>query len=191
MTTPTTAVVETGLVQTERGLRAQALWILGFAAATAIGAHLEIPHEPVPFTLQTMIVLLAGAFLGARNGAVSQVLYLAAGVLGAPVFAGGAIGAAKLLGPTGGYLLSFPVAAAITGYLVQQRRSLVWTVAGMGAALIVIFASGTIHLYAFYLHDEKAALTSGFLLFTWWDLLKLGAAAMIYHEIGKRWARVP
>jgi biotin transport system substrate-specific component len=191
MTTATGATAETVLTRTEKGLRAQALWVLGFAAATGVGARLEIPYEPVPFTLQTMIVLLAAAFLGPRNGAISQLTYLAAGILGAPVFAGGAVGAAKLFGPTGGYLLAFPAAAAIAGYLVQRRRSLAWTVAAMGIGLIVIFASGTIHLYAFFLHDVKAALTSGLLLFTWWDLLKLGAAAMIYHEIGKRWPRVP
>jgi biotin transport system substrate-specific component len=179
------------LVHSEKGVLIHSLWILGFAAMTALGARLEIPHQPVPFTLQTMILLLAGAFLGPRNGAISQLTYLAAGVLGVPVFAGGAAGAAVLFGPTGGYLLAFPAAAAIVGYLVQRRHSLIWTGASMGAALIVVFAAGTIYLYASSLHDGKAALTSGFLIFTWWDMLKLGAAAMLYHEAGKRWPRVP
>ncbi len=191
MTSSIDALDQGHLVRSERGLWVQALWIIGFAFATAIGARLEVPHEPVPYTMQTMVVLLAGAFLGSRNGALSQLAYLAAGVLGAPVFAGGAMGAGKLFGPTGGYLLAFPVAAAIAGYLLQQRRSLLWTVVSMGAALIVIFASGTIQLYAFYVHDGTAALTSGFLLFTWWDLLKVGAAATLYHEMGKRWPKVP
>jgi biotin transport system substrate-specific component len=96
-----------------------------------------------------------------------------------------------LLGPTGGYLLAFPLAAAIVGSLVQQRHSLLWTVLAMASALVVILAAGTLQLYAFMLHDGKAAFVSGFLLFTWWDLLKLGGAAMLYHEIGKRWPRVP
>ncbi len=177
--------------RSEKGLLVQALWIAGFAIATAAGARFEIPHEPVPFTLQTMVVFLAGAFLGPRNGTLSQILYLAAGVLGAPGFAGGTIGVMKLLGPTGGYLLAFPVAAAIAGYLVQQRRSLLWTVGSMIAAMIVILALGTFQLYAFALRDGKAALASGFFLFTWWDLLKVGIAAMVYHEIGKRWPRLP
>jgi len=189
--TSTGILVGRELVQERKGLLAQVCWIAGFAAATAAAARLEIPHEPVPFTLQTMIVLLSGAFLGPRNGAISQLAYLLAGVLGAPVFAGPAAGLAKLLGPTGGYLLAFPVAAGIAGYLLRQRRSLLWTMGGMAAALVVVFATGTIHLYAFYLHDGKAAFTSGFLLFTWWDFVKLVAAAMIYHEVGKRWARVP
>ena len=94
---------------------AQAGWVLLFAAATAAGSRLEIPHVPVPFTLQTLAVLLAGAFLGARNGAFSQAAYLLAGVAGLPVFAGGSWGAALLLGPTGGYLLAFPLAALVVG----------------------------------------------------------------------------
>lgn len=179
------------VARSEKGLLIQALWIIGFAFATAAGARLEIPYEPVPFTLQTIAVLLAGAFLGSRNGALSQIAYLAAGMLGAPVFAGGTMGAAKLLGPTGGYLLAFPVAAAIVGYLVHQRHSLVWTVVSMVVSMIVIFALGTVHLYAFALHDGRAAIASGFLLFTWWDLLKVGVAAIVYHEIGKRWPGIP
>jgi biotin transport system substrate-specific component len=169
----------------------QILWITFFAAATAAGARLEIPHEPVPFTLQTMMVLLAGAFLGPRNGAFSQLLYLAAGGIGFPVFAGGGVGAATLIGPTGGYLLAFPLGAAIVGWVLAQQRSLIWIAAAMTAGLFVIFAAGTLHLYLFWLHDTRVAFTSGFLLFTWWDLLKLGAAAMIYRELSKRWSRLP
>jgi len=169
---------------------AQTLWIGVFAAATALAARVEIPVQPVPFTLQTMVVLLAGAFLGARNGALSQVLYIGAGAIGLPVFAGGAIGFARLLGPTGGYLLAFPLAAALVGYLISQRRSLVWTAVSMMAGLIVIFAAGTAQLFIVYVHDLSAALTSGFLLFTVWDLAKLGAASMAYHEVAKRWPRV-
>ena len=167
----------------------QVLWIIGFAAATALAARVEIPVQPVPFTLQTMMVLLAGAFLGPRNGAMSQFLYLGIGAIGLPVFAGGAIGFLRLLGPTGGYLLAFPVAAAIVGYLVQQKPSLLWTVVSMFAGLLVIFVSGTAQL-ALYTGDLSTAVTSGFLVFTVWDLLKLGAASMTYHEIAKRWPRV-
>lgn len=167
-----------------------ALWILLFAAATAVGARVEIPHQPVPYTLQTLVVLLAGAFLGARNGAISQIAYLAAGVLGAPVFAGGAAGIAPFLGPTGGYLASFPVAAAVVGLLTAHRASFLRAVLAMTAGLLVIFTLGTLHLYAFTLHNFSAAFTSGFLIFSWWDMLKLGAAAMTYYEVAKRWKRV-
>ena len=168
----------------------QALWTMAFAAATALAARLEIPYYPVPFTLQTMIVLLAGAFLGSRNGALSQLLYLAAGVAGLPVFAGGAIGFMRLAGPTGGYLLAFPVAAALVGYLLRERGSLLVVALSMAAGLLVIFAAGTLHLYAFTMHNMSNAIASGFLLFSWWDVVKLGAASMIYFELSKRWPRL-
>jgi len=167
----------------------QILWICAFAGATALAARVEIPAYPVPFTLQTMVVLLAGAFLGPRNGALSQLLYIGAGALGLPVFAGGAIGLARLLGPTGGYLLAFPAAAAVVGYLLTRRRSLLWTAVSMMIGLCIIFASGIAGLFVF-LNDFSAAVTSGLLLFTAWDLAKLGAASMLYHEFARRWPRV-
>jgi biotin transport system substrate-specific component len=170
---------------------AQTFWVALFAAATALSARLEVPHQPVPYTLQTLVVLLSGAFLGARNGAISQILYLAAGIAGAPVFAGGAFGVARLLGPTGGYLLAFPAAAAVTGFLIQKRSSLAWSLIVMLAGLLVIFLSGTAQLYAVYFHDIRSAFTSGFLIFSWWDLLKLAAGATIYHELAKRWPNLP
>jgi len=168
----------------------QVLWTVGFASATALAARLEIPHYPVPFTLQTMLVLLAGAFLGSRNGAWSQILYLASGALGFPVFAGGAFGLLRLVGPTGGYLLAFPVAAAVVGYLLREHRSLGLVMLSMAAGLLVIFTAGTIHLYVFSMHDVSAAFSAGFLIFSWWDALKLGAASMIYCELSKRWPKL-
>ena len=172
-------------------VQAQLFWIAAFAVATVLGARMEIPHQPVPFTLQTMVVILAGAFLGSRNGALSQLLYLAAGVFGAPVFASGGFGLARLLGPTGGYLLAFPVAAAAVGYLAQMRRSFLWSLLSMAAGLFIIFLSGTIQLNIVYFHEFESAFSAGFLMFSWWDLLKLFAAASIYHEVAKRWPRVP
>ncbi|TSA30356.1 MAG: biotin transporter BioY, partial [Ignavibacteriales bacterium] len=92
-------------------------WIITFSVLTALSAQVAVPTQPVPFTLQTMLVLLSGAFLGSRNGAYSQILYLAVGVMGVPVFAGFTYGIAKLFGPTGGYLLTFPFAAFLVGYI--------------------------------------------------------------------------
>lgn len=164
----------------------QTLWIVLFVAATALGARLEVPHHPVPFTLQTLFVLLAGALLGPRNGAISQAVYLALGALGAPVFASGGFGFMKLVGPTGGYLLAFPLAAALAGFLVRQSRTFVWTIVSMTAALVTVFVSGTAFLYAFYMPDFSSAFNAGFLIFSWWDALKVLAAASIYHAISKR-----
>ncbi|MCU0333403.1 MAG: biotin transporter BioY, partial [Ignavibacteriaceae bacterium] len=74
-------------------------WVVSFSILTAISAQISIPIKPVPFTLQTMVVLLAGAFLGAKNGAYSQLLYIALGAIGLPVFAqtaDGTMGFARL-----------------------------------------------------------------------------------------------
>jgi len=174
-----------------QGVVSQLAWVTLFAAATAVSAQWQIPHQPVPFTLQTLFVLLAGAFLGARNGAMSQLLYLGAGALGAPVFSGWSAGLGRLIGPTGGYLIAFPVAAAVVGYLLKQRSGFAWSVLSMTGGLLVIFLSGTLQLYAFFMHDWNAALGSGFLIFSWWDMIKLFAAATTYHELSKRWPRLP
>jgi biotin transport system substrate-specific component len=170
---------------------AQVFWVGLFAVGTMLSARLEIPHQPVPYTLQTLMVLLSGAFLGARNGMLSQLAYIAAGILGAPVFAGGAAGIARILGPSGGYIISFPLAAALVGYLVSRRHSLLHVALSMAAGLAVVFTLGALHLFAFYTHSIESALGAGVLIFSWWDLLKLSAASMIYYEMGKRWKRVP
>ena len=175
--------VDKSIVRSEQTVSSQILWMAVFAAATAVGARLEIPHVPVPYTLQTLFVLLSGAFLGARNGAISQFLYLAAGALGLPVFSMGGFGIGWLLGPTGGYLLAFPAAAAVVGYLVRARRTLPWAFLSMAIGMTIIFLSGTIQLYAVAVKNWTDAFVAGFLVFSWWDVIKLSAAAMIYHEV--------
>jgi len=169
----------------------QAFWVVLFALATAAGARLEIPHAPVPYTLQTLVVILSGAFLGARNGFLCQSAYVAVGAAGAPVFAGGAAGAAVLAGPTGGYLLAFPLAAALVGGLTGGRHSLARVALAMAAGLAVIFALGAVQLTLVTTHSISAALAGGVMIFSWWDALKLGAASMIYFEAGKRRRRLP
>src|SRR3989338_6422966 len=96
-----------------------------FAALTAAVAPFKIPlpFTPVPITLQTLAVLLSGAMLGPLYGAISMALYLIVGPLGLPVFAGGASGIGSLLGPSGGYLLSYPVAAFVIGMLMKGKRA--------------------------------------------------------------------
>ena len=88
-----------------------------FAALTAIGAWISIPIPPVPFTFQVLFVLLAGAVLGSARGGLSQIVYVLLGVIGLPVFAGGASGPGVLFGPTGGYIFGFIVAAFVVGAL--------------------------------------------------------------------------
>src|SRR5882762_10740738 len=99
--------------------------ILGAAfVAAAAQVSLPLPGTPVPMTLQPLAVLLVGGLLGARLGAMSMVLYLALGIAGLPVFTPTVplLGIARLLGPTGGYLLAYPVAAFAVGALVREGR---------------------------------------------------------------------
>src|SRR5512135_696439 len=101
-------------------VRVAAVLFATVATIAAAQVSIPLPFTPVPFTLQPMIVLLGGAALGARLGAASQLAYLAAGLAGLPVFAASPVlppGIARLLGPTGGYLLAYPFAAALTGFL--------------------------------------------------------------------------
>jgi biotin transport system substrate-specific component len=130
------------------GPRGRVVAALGFAVLTAIGARLSVPLPglAVPMTLQPVAVLLAGLLLGSRVGASSQALYLAAGVAGLPVFAAGG-GAAYLLGPTGGYLLAFPAAAAVAGLAARGKPSLLASAGWLIAGLALIHAGGLAWLW--------------------------------------------
>ncbi|CUT07764.1 biotin transport system substrate-specific component [Candidatus Kryptonium thompsonii] len=158
------------------------LWVVAFTGLTFLGAKIEIPTEPVPYTLQTMFVLLSAAFLGPYLGALSQFIYLALGSAGLPVFAGPIAGFSKLLGPTGGYLLA-PISAFVVGYLVKFKNSYWWIAFSMFCGLILIFAFGTIQLNLVLIHNWGEAIKSGFLIFSFWDLLKLFASASIYASL--------
>ena len=170
----------------QEGVLAHVFWITLFAALTAIGAQVEIPHRPVPFTLQTFFVLLSGAMLGKGRGASSQLFYLLLGAIGIPVFSGWGFGFARLIGPTGGYLLSFPIAAFVVGYLVRKESGLAWTILSMAIGLFIVFSLGTIQLNFLYIHDWPQAMKSGFFIFSWWDGAKLIAAAVIYRRLAHR-----
>ena len=106
-----------------RGAR-RALAVLAFAGATALGAYVSVPlpGTVVPVTMQTLFVVLSGLLLGPWLGAASQVSYLALGLSGVPVFAGGSLGLVALLSPTGGYLLAFPLGAFAAGALAGPAR---------------------------------------------------------------------
>src|ERR1043165_5764123 len=94
--------------------------VIGFSLLTALSAQIVIPIGPVPITGQTFAVLLAGALLGSRLGAMAMIAYLLEGASGLPFFAGGLGGVAHLMGQTGGYLIAFPAAAFITGAFAEQ-----------------------------------------------------------------------
>ena len=120
------------------------LAVLAFALLTALGAQVAVPlgFTPVPMTLQTLFVLLAGLLLGPVAGAASQLLYVGLGVAGVPVFAMGGAGLPWLLGPTGGYLMAFPAAAGLAGWIAGRDRRRVRTAAALVVATALIFAQG-------------------------------------------------
>src|ERR1043166_8789377 len=93
---------------------------IGFSLLTALAAQIVIPVGSVPFTAQTFAVLLTGALLGSRLGAITMIVYLVEGASGLPFFRGGGAGIAHLMGPTGGYLIAFPAAAFITGAFAEH-----------------------------------------------------------------------
>lgn len=170
----------------DKSLASQAAWVAGFSLLTAVAAQIEIPHNPVPLTLQTFVVLLSGALLGKRNGMISQALYLLMGIAGLPVFAHLGFGIARVLGPAGGYLLSFPIAAFIVGLLAGRSSSFLWSVLSMAAGLFTVFSLGVLHLNVVYYHDWSASLANGFLIFSWWDAVKIIAAAGILRSASRR-----
>lgn len=169
-------------------------WIVSFSILTAISAQISIPIKPVPFTLQTMIVLLAGAFLGAKNGAYSQILYISLGAIGLPIFAqtaDGTMGLARLIGPTGGYLLAFPVAAYLVGLLTEKNQKYLSVIISMFVAELVVILVGTSYLYAAYLHNFVDAVKAGAAIFTVWMVVKVFAAATIYFAVAKKQNKLP
>jgi biotin transport system substrate-specific component len=153
------------------------LWIVGFSLLTAAMAQwsIALPYTRVPLTGQTFAVLLSGAVLGWRRGFLSQALYLAEGAAGLPVFAGGAGTALHLLGPTGGYLWSFPLAAGLVGWLVERGASRAsWKLAGalvLADGLILFLGSWWLHTY-FHVPYAQALLL-GFYPFLIADILKV------------------
>jgi biotin transport system substrate-specific component len=171
-----------------------AILIVFFALLTAIGAQISIPAFPVPFTLQTFFVLLSGALLGARRGALSQVVYVISGAAGAPVFAGFKGSILHLLGPTGGYLIAFPVAALLVGYLLHNtplaKRMPVFAAAlgSMILAMAVIFLAGVTQLNVIVFHNWTASLAAGFIHLQIWDAVKILAAATVYAQLGRRFS---
>lgn len=190
-----TVTLDTVLTLPQRRALSTAMWIGSLSLLTAVGAQIVVPTVPVPFTLQTFFVLLSGALLGPRKGAAAQMAYLAMGATGLPVFAGFAGGFPYLLGPTGGYLVAFPFAAWITGVLLHENalmRRLPRAVAAVAAMLLgmgVIFAMGVTQLNFVLLHDWNASLNAGFVSLQLWDAVKIAAAAGIYAELGRRFAK--
>ena len=186
----------------ERAIRVASVLFITVLTAAAAQISFPLPFTQVPFTFQPMVVLVGGLVLGSRLGLVSQVLYLAAGIAGLPVFAASGTlppGLLRLLGPTGGYLMAYPIAAFVVGALAERgfAQRYASSIAAMVAGLAIIYLAGTLWLaYFARLASGSAAvglataLTTGVYPFLLADLAKLAAAAGItpglWRVIGTR-----
>ncbi len=153
-----------------------------FTGLIYVGANIRIPIQPVPVTLQTLFVILAGAVLGRGFGAVSSMLYILLGLAGVEIFAGNPIGWAILAGPTGGYLLGFIAAPLLIGWLLSRRSSIAWAGLAFSLGSLLILALGVLHLTLFFTHNLAASLKIGLLPFIIGDVLKIAAACSIYKS---------
>ncbi len=160
------------------GLLRETVAILLGSWIVAACAQIELPMWPVPITAQTFGVVVVGAMLGSKRGGLAMVAYLLQGSLGLPVFAGGSFGIAKLLGPTGGYLLGFIAAAWIVGFLVERGwgSSLPKLSAAMTVGTLLIFLCG-LSVLAFYVPTE-GLLAAGLIPFLPGAAIKIAAGAL-------------
>ena len=176
-------------------VRVGAVLFVAVLTAALAQVSVQLPFTPVPLTLQPMIVLLGGAALGSRLGFASQTLYLLAGMAGLPVFAASSVlppGLLRLVGPTGGYLLAYPLAAFVTGWLAERGfdRRYFTSVAAMLAGLTLIFGAGVAWLaWGVPSAGLDAALHAGAYPFFLMDIVKIlvAAAALpaVWHLIGR------
>jgi len=165
-------------------VRSRALAALAGALTVALAAQVAVPlpGTPVPASLAPLAVVVVGGLLGARQGAAALALYLLMGAAGLPVFAPlGVSGAARLLGPTGGYLLAYPVAAALAGVVTARGAS--WPRALLAPALGVatIYAGGVAQLLVLT-GEPAAALALGGLPFVAADVVKVVSAALVLRR---------
>jgi biotin transport system substrate-specific component len=156
---------------------------------TAVSAQftMPLPFTAVPFVLTPMVVLLTGAALGSRLGMLSQVIYVALGAAGLAVFAPSPTlppGLLRLVGPTGGYLMAYPIAAFVTGALAERGwdRRYLSSVGAMLAGLAIIFIGGVAWLSVSTTHSLSAAVAGGFVPFVALDVVKVVAAAAILPQ---------
>jgi len=186
-------------VSTTHATLAQTLWkgenalarsiLLAVAGSLAlwVSAKIQVPFYPVPMTMQTFVVLFVGMAFGSRLGMATIALYLAEGMVGLPVFAGTpekGVGLAYMMGPTGGYLLGYLLAAATVGALAERGfdRNVVTTALAMLAGTAIIYVFGLLWLGTVVGWD-KPVLEWGLIPFVWGDLAKLALAAVLMPAI--------
>ncbi len=164
----------------------QAAIVIAASLFVALCARVTVPlpFTPVPLTMQNFGVLTVGLLLGSRRGFAALALYLVEGAFGLPVFSLGA-GIGHLLGPTGGFLMAYPVAAFVAGYLYEHSSGrFAWAALSSLAAEVVIFAGGLSWL-AVYTHSVAMAIKFGFYWFVFAEVIKILMAA----AVAVRWRR--
>jgi len=156
-----------------------------FSALTAAGAFISIPIQPVPFSLQTLFTLLAGMMLGSVSGALSQIIYILLGVIGLPVFAGFKSGLGILLGPTGGFLFGFVIAAYIVGKITEIIKEMnIFYYFFIGCfGILIIYLIGIAQLSIVASIEIKKALVIGALPYFPGDILKVIAASFMVNKL--------
>ena len=171
-------------------LTGKAALVVGASLFVAVCAHLSfrLPFTPVPLTLSDLAVLLVGLLLGPRLGFAALALYLAEGAAGLPVFSPAGPGGLAQFAITGGYLLAYPFAAALAGYLARTLKTLPPYAAGLVAAFagtVVIMASGAAWLGLYTHHDAALTFKLAVLPFLPVQAVKVACAAGIYRALGR------
>jgi biotin transport system substrate-specific component len=169
-------------------VRVAAVLFAAALVATAAQFTVPLPFTSVPFTLQPIAVLLTAAALGSRLGPAAQVAYLAAGIVGLPVWSASPLlppGPARLLGPTGGYLMAYPLAAFVTGWLAERSwdRRYVTAALAMVAGLVVIYAGGVSWFAISQSVGVGAAIAAAFVPFFLLDLAKIAVGAAVLPRL--------
>ncbi|HSV32680.1 MAG TPA: biotin transporter BioY [Pyrinomonadaceae bacterium] len=167
--------------------------VLSFSLLTALAAQVVIPAGLVPITGSTFAVLLTGALLGSRLGAITMIVYLIEGASGLPFFAGGAAGVLHLLGPTGGYLVAFPAAAFITGAFAEHGwdRRFFTAAAAMAIGSVLILLAGWAW-FSIVMHTSPlVAFVDTIAKFIPGDIIKILLAAAVLPSGWKLLGRPP
>lgn len=159
------------------------LLVVAAAALTALAAQwrIQLPFTPVPITGQTFAVLLTGAALGMRLGALGQLLYVGVGALGAPIFSDGKGGMEIVRGATGGYLVGFIFAAGLVGWMAERRQDrtfpTMFTAFILGS--VVIYGFGVVGILVATDWDFAKAFELGVVPFLFGDMIKAAAAGIL------------
>lgn len=159
-----------------------------FAALTAVLSQLAVAVpfiSPVPITLQLLAVFLAAVILGSKCAFFSQLVYIIIGAFGAPVFANFQGGFHVILGPTGGYLISFPIVAFFMGYIIEHRKQLlrIDIIGSSLLGLLICYALGTTWLAIALKMTAAKAIAAGIAPFLLFDMLKIIIASLLGYQI--------